>query len=1342
MFGKKLRPFMLPPAAWLRPLLGVFVTLSLLSCHSSSVEERAAPLPAPEVGASFDVSAVMRQVHFAWRPEGSGWRGGHSTYDARASADGLRLTPFFHPRVGASDEGRSRTASRPTAVEGAPFTLGAVQVRRGRGEAWATKTRVQVEKGGHLSLSREGVSEHLRNAEDGVQQEWVFEAAPSGAGDLVLTLPVQGLAFTEASEQGLHFRDAKSGLGFRYGHAAWVDATGRRTPLQARHRAGAIQLQIPEALLEATVFPATLAPTISPEIGTDQPVPEPQIYSQEAPAVASNGSGQLVVWEDFRGLDFEIFGARVSGAGVVLDDWGIHISRESSFPEKPSVASNGTDYLVVWEDTLSGNAATIRGTRVSAAGEVRDVTGLALGTSTSGQHAPDVASNGTDYLVVWWDMRNGNPDIYGTRVASTGEVADGSGLVIANAAQAQTAPSVASNGTDYFVVWEDGRAGNPDVFGARVTSAGAVVEDSGLAISTEAHSQLTPSVAANGTDYLVAWEDTRLDSAGDIFGARVTSAGAVVDASGFAISTALQSQDTPSVASNGTDYLVVWGDARLAKAGNIFGARVTGTGTVVDGSEFAISTPSSGQTRPSVVFNGTDFYVAWQDARSSLDIYGARVTTTGEVLDPSGVVLSTAANGQLFPEVASNGTDYLVVWSGHRQRDNSAAIFGVRVSGAGEVLDASGLEISPAGNHLFHKVASNGKDYLVVWEDVTELDSRIMGARVTGAGAILDAQGLVLSAPTVQSSRTPSVASNGTDYLVVWNARPGETLLSTISGTRVTSAGAVLEASGLAISGPPALVEAPAVASNGTDYLVVWQDYRNDNSDIYGARVTSAGAVLETSGFVITTAVDTQRDPAVASNGTDYFVAWGDFRRSSASDVYGARVSREGAVLDPSGVAISTATRYQQFPSVASLGAEYVVVWQDHSVSTPNPNIHGARVTNAGFVRESTGFAIADTSDTEEAPSVAFAGSGRTAFVVYHRFDLSAPYWNDRVRGRFVTFNDNQPPTAAPQAVEAVEDTLLDIQLQGSDPEGQALTYDIVTLPQHGTLGGTGARRTYAPAARYSGPDSFTFRVSDGEFVSAVARVSIQVAPFNDAPSVPVLVSPAAGALLESGLVAFQWNASTDEEGEALTYQLEVLQGGAAVRTHSTVATTWTLAASEALPPGSYAWRVKATDARDAASAFSAERTLTVEDVQTPMDGGIPDAGEPDAGAPDAGEPDAGEPDAGEPDAGVPDAGAPDAGAGTDGGTVPPPESSDTSGCGCTPIPGAGPGAPLTLTALGLLLRLSQRRPPLTEREKGGASEAVDGGYEKRDAWGRQVLDGTGAVAGGEAATGQGTSCQ
>jgi Big-like domain-containing protein len=60
---------------------------------------------------------------------------------------------------------------------------------------------------------------------------------------------------------------------------------------------------------------------------------------------------------------------------------------------------------------------------------------------------------------------------------------------------------------------------------------------------------------------------------------------------------------------------------------------------------------------------------------------------------------------------------------------------------------------------------------------------------------------------------------------------------------------------------------------------------------------------------------------------------------------------------------------------------------------------------------------------------------------------------------------------------------------------GDSLTYSIVGGPAHGTLSGSGASRTYTPAAGYSGPDSFTFKANDGQVDSNTATVSITVKP-------------------------------------------------------------------------------------------------------------------------------------------------------------------------------------------------------------------------------------------------------
>lgn len=69
------------------------------------------------------------------------------------------------------------------------------------------------------------------------------------------------------------------------------------------------------------------------------------------------------------------------------------------------------------------------------------------------------------------------------------------------------------------------------------------------------------------------------------------------------------------------------------------------------------------------------------------------------------------------------------------------------------------------------------------------------------------------------------------------------------------------------------------------------------------------------------------------------------------------------------------------------------------------------------------------------------------------------------------------------------------IALQGFDPDGQPLSYSIVTQPLHGTFSGSGQNQTYTPSPGYYGPDSFTYKVNDGFADSAPALVFVMVNP-------------------------------------------------------------------------------------------------------------------------------------------------------------------------------------------------------------------------------------------------------
>lgn len=95
----------------------------------------------------------------------------------------------------------------------------------------------------------------------------------------------------------------------------------------------------------------------------------------------------------------------------------------------------------------------------------------------------------------------------------------------------------------------------------------------------------------------------------------------------------------------------------------------------------------------------------------------------------------------------------------------------------------------------------------------------------------------------------------------------------------------------------------------------------------------------------------------------------------------------------------------------------------------------------------------------------------------------------------------NHPPTAGAQSVTTAEDVATAITLAGSDPDGDELAYTLATLPAHGLLTGMLPNLTYTPTANYSGADSFTFTVNDGELTSAPATVSITVTAVNDAPT-------------------------------------------------------------------------------------------------------------------------------------------------------------------------------------------------------------------------------------------------
>ncbi|MBL9039811.1 MAG: tandem-95 repeat protein, partial [Archangium sp.] len=165
----------------------------------------------------------------------------------------------------------------------------------------------------------------------------------------------------------------------------------------------------------------------------------------------------------------------------------------------------------------------------------------------------------------------------------------------------------------------------------------------------------------------------------------------------------------------------------------------------------------------------------------------------------------------------------------------------------------------------------------------------------------------------------------------------------------------------------------------------------------------------------------------------------------------------------------------------------------------------------------------------------------------------------------------------------------LDLTLSGTDVEGSALTFAIVSGPAHGTLSGTGISRSYLPALNFTGADAFTFKVNDGTVDSAPVTVSITVTPVNDAPvATPQSVTTAEDT---SSFIAL---AGADVEGSSLGFVIVTqpahgsLSGAAANPTYSP--------AANYAGPDSFTFKVN-DGALDSASATVAITVTPVNDA-------------------------------------------------------------------------------------------------------------------------------------------------
>jgi hypothetical protein len=345
----------------------------------------------------------------------------------------------------------------------------------------------------------------------------------------------------------------------------------------------------------------------------------------------------------------------------------VEVQAPGSYASEGRVAFDGTNRLVVWT-VRTANGRAVKAALVRADGTVG---GAVTVSDTASNGRPRVAWNGSTYLVVWeHTYSSGDIDVFGRKVSKTGALAP-SQFGVAVLGTHEREPAVVAGGSTFYVVWTDDRNGNDDIYGSRISTAGngSAVDSPGVRITTATKAETQPELAWNGTRYLVTYQLAYSPTDDDVL-VQTVSASNVPSVTVVPVATTASLEQVPVVASNGSGFLVVWAYGPDEDQ-DIQGQRLSSTGSLAGGL-ISVSAAPGDQERPTVAFNGT-YLAAWDDDRdsSATRVYGGRIDGNGNKQDDDGVLLTGSAAAAFDPVVtAGAGHNWAMAFS----RGSSASI--------------------------------------------------------------------------------------------------------------------------------------------------------------------------------------------------------------------------------------------------------------------------------------------------------------------------------------------------------------------------------------------------------------------------------------------------------------------------------------------------------------------------------------------------------------------------------------------------------------------------------------------------------------------------------------------
>lgn len=628
--------------------------------------------------------------------------------------------------------------------------------------------------------------------------------------------------------------------------------------------------------------------------------------------------------------------------------------------------------------------------------------------------------------------------------------------VLHPAAGAQSLPAIAAGRDGFFAAWSDHRAGNgvnADVYAARISTDGSVLDPSNLPVVPTHTEDVDASVVWNGDRYVVVYSSlyfelglTAVEYDED---GRTTNGRPILRPRG--------GTSQSHIAWNGREYLVAWRQSNAQATESETHAMLLDTSLAPIGEELVVSKVGG---LVNVASNGDGFLVTVGDRSHA---YAIPVTSAG-IVGTSVDLGSTSGDA----EVASNGDVFFV----GRVSDHGITV--TRISGTGAVIDEaivstattiaeSHVAIAWAGDRLITVAANHGSgtpgspkhllDILAVDAELKPLDgitvpeqytsgqlfTHLELAATNGVATLVYATAYStyeIEAIQFDSRSLGSLMTGGRRFPVsksitrqrqqggVWGGNSwGAVWLEDVDDAtshlyfgRVSPAGIRADGSGVDLG----LYDGATISSNAHYFLIV--AYRL--GALYAIRVSFDGSLLDAAPIRIATGANASAAtiPVVASAPDGSFlVAWATSipigqPNYTRGDTWAAVMTSDGRVLPPQQISPPVGIDTSYTPSgIAWSDAEYHVAVTRAVVpscasrlcQTTN-SVAVLRVTAGGTVIGSPVEVVTSTSGPGASrPRIASSGNG--SLIAYLVFDLAS----SRMIARYKVLDRDASPRTA-----------------------------------------------------------------------------------------------------------------------------------------------------------------------------------------------------------------------------------------------------------------------------------------------------------------------------------------